>query len=133
MRALEWTYDKIFHDKLNKEEDNWREVLAQMCNTTELYLGQLVQMRPQRAFKLGKTRSRIERYRNKLTRREFDKDLDYSELIEEIANVHRTGKEIKRQMKQQFQADPQFADLDEVILNNSEIDGRMVMTQLRRL
>ena len=133
MRALEWTYDKIFHDKLNKEEDNWRYVLAQICNTTELYLGQLVQMRPQRAFKLGNTRTRFERYRNKLTRREFDRDLDYSQLIEEIANVHRTGKEIKRQMKQQFQVDPQFADLDEVILNNSEIDGRIVMNQLRRL
>ena len=131
MRKLENRFDDIYVSQVKRDESNSDEVILKMVDTSIRYVRQLIILRPQRAYMLEKYRQTLLDFEAKIELGTFVKDDDYPVILDVLSKVHRTGKEISTQMKQQFGVDPGFDDLETTIKNDEVFSAVKVMNELR--
>ena len=131
MRKLENRFDDIYISQVKRDESNSDEVILKMVVVSIYYVRELMKLRPQRAFTLQKYSYTLMQYRESIEDGSFVKDDEYSTILDIMTKIHRTGKEISTQMKQQFGVDPGFDDLETSIKKFEVFDAAKVMNDLR--
>lgn len=122
MKALEAVYDEKLY-KLDPAD------LISAVENVRTYGYELMEIRPQRSHRIVRMISRLDEAIQQIY--DGNKDEIYMGLLEDISDIHRTGKDMKRQMTQQYGERPNFHDLDEVILSGERIDLESVFNLMR--
>ena len=131
MRKLEMRFDDVYVSQVKRDESNSDEVITKMIVVSIQYVGELMKLRPQRSFVLQEYKQTLVAYNMQIKLGTFVKEDDYPVILDVMTKIHRTGKEISRQMKQQFGVDPGFDDLETSIKKGEVFDAVKVMNDLR--
>lgn len=107
MKSLEEVYNDIYYKLSDKE-------LVEEINDLQNYIKQLITIRPQRAYKLMNEIEKFQVVKVAIDGGNISKE-HYERMVELTAELHRTSKIVKRQMKQQFGKEPNYPDVDEVV------------------
>lgn len=128
MKAIEYVIDEMVIDKTGERTDV--EIVKDFIVLSISYVEGLIELRPLRALKLMRVKDKLEKYNKQIEVDGLGHYL-YWDVIETLSNVHRTGKEIKRQMKQQFGETPDYLDLSESLWKEEKIDAKYTLNKLK--